>query len=169
MSGPVKRAWRRSSYHERPQTALLRGSALAAVFGLCVLSGGCSFSYQLDSMLGKKEDKSDTTGSVGLKPVAVNESLEFAAEGDLAYARQAAAEVLNRGGKDTSAPWQNPRTGARGTVTPIASAYTQDGLTCRDFLASYVRSGSESWLQGEACQAQQGKWEVRNLRPWRRT
>jgi hypothetical protein len=32
-----------------------------------------------------------------------------------------------------------------------------------------VRNGSESWLQGEACRGQQGRWEVRQMRPWRRT
>ena len=52
------------------------------------------------------------------------------------------AKLLASGGKDTSVPWENPRTGARGTITPIASAYSQDGLTCRDFLASYMRDGS---------------------------
>ena len=62
-----------------------------------------------------------------------------------------------RGGKDASAPWENPRTGARGTVTPIASAYTQDGQTCRDFLASYV-SGSFAVLDaGRSLQAEQGR------------
>ena len=65
-------------------------------------------------------------------------------------------------------PWENPKTGARGTITPLAAAATQAGVTCRDFLASYVRNGSESWLQGEACRAR-GKWEVRNLRPWKNT
>ena len=45
----------------------------------------------------------------------------------------------------------DPATGARGTVTPIASAYQRDGQTCRDFLASYLRrQGAETWLQGEA-------------------
>ena len=90
---------------------------------------------------------------------------ETPAEGDLAMARAAASEVLTKGGKHTSLPWENPKTGARGTVTPLASTYQQDGITCRDFLASYVRNGSESWLQGEACRAERGKWEVRNLRP----
>ena len=47
-------------------------------------------------------------------------------------------------------PWENPRTGARGTITPLASAYNQDGVTCRDFLASYVHGQTEAWLQGEA-------------------
>ena len=77
--------------------------------------------------------------------------------------------MLGRGGKDTSAPWENPKTGARGTVTPVASSYTQDGFTCRDFLASYVRAGSEAWLQGEACRMHQGRWEVRSLKPWKRS
>ena len=43
-------------------------------------------------------------------------------ESDLVYARAVASDVLARGGKDASAPWENPTTGARGTVTPIASA-----------------------------------------------
>jgi surface antigen len=90
-------------------------------------------------------------------------------DGDLAYARAAAAEVLSRDAKDASAPWSNPKTGARGTVTPLATAYTQDGFVCRDFLASYVRKGSEAWLQGEACRVHAGKWEVRKMRPWKKS
>lgn len=111
----------------------------------------------------KDEGRADSTGTLRLavpKPVA-----ETPAEGDLAMARAAASEVLTKGGKHTSLPWENPKTGARGTVTPLASTYQQDGITCRDFLASYVKNGSESWLQGEACRAERGKWEVRNLRP----
>ena len=33
-----------------------------------------------------------------------------------------------------------------------------DGMTCRDFLASYVRrQGAETWMQGEACRAKTGR------------
>jgi len=86
---------------------------------------------------------------------------------DLAFAKAAASEVLRRGEKDASQEWENPTTGARGTVTPIASAYTQDGQTCRDFLASYVTKSAQSWLQGEACQEDRGAWQVRALKPWK--
>ena len=86
---------------------------------------------------------------------------------DLAFAKVAAAEVLTRGGKDASVPWENPTSGARGTITPLANAYRMEGAVCRDFLASYVAEGSESWMQGEACRAGKGKWEVRRLKPWR--
>jgi surface antigen len=92
-----------------------------------------------------------------------------AAENDLAYAKAAAAQVLGRSDKGASQPWENPGTGARGTVTAIADAYTHDGFQCRDFLASYIREGSESWLQGDACRIHQGKWTVRTMRPLKRS
>ena len=126
----------------------------------------------IGSLTGKDQEKTDRTGSIAPGPVAATTgeaSAEGPAEADLAIARAAASEVLGRGGKDTSAPWENPKTGARGTVTPVASSYTQQGLTCRDFLASYVRGASEAWLQGEACRMHQGRWEVRSLKPWKRS
>jgi outer membrane surface antigen len=146
--------------------------AFLTVLAIALMSGGCSLSYQLDSLSGKNEDQNEYTGSI--KPAgdratdAAPASVEAPLESDLIYARAAASEVLSRGGKDTSAPWANPQTGARGTVTPLASAYDQDGLRCRDFLASYVRDGSEAWLQGEACNMQ-GQWQVRSMRPWKRS
>jgi surface antigen len=120
----------------------------------------------LDPLFGGSE-KSETTGSISPPPGAKGVS-QLPPDGDLAYARAAASDVLARGGKDASAPWENPRTGARGTVTPIASAYTQDGLTCRDFLASYVQGTSQAWMQGEACK-DKGSWEVRALKPWKQS
>ena len=88
-------------------------------------------------------------------------------ESDLAFARNAASDVLTKGDKDFSQPWENPETGARGSVTPLAQAYSSEGRTCRDFLASYVNGASESWLQGAACQTGQGRWEIHTLKPWR--
>src|SRR3979411_2464375 len=94
----------------------------------------------------------EVTGGVAARPVSAaapaTAAGELPADGDLAFARAAASEALAKDGKTTSVPWENPRTGARGTVTPLAGAYTQDGFVCRDFLASYVRQGTESWLQG---------------------
>ncbi len=138
------------------------------MLSLALIGGGCSLSYQLEGLMGKsKGDSSDVTGSIRPSPAA--KPIAEPAEADLVYARAAVTEVLAKGGKDTSMPWENPGTGARGTVTPLAQAYSQDGLTCRDFLASYVRNGSESWLQGEACRLGKGRWEVRHMKPWQRT
>jgi surface antigen len=130
------------------------------ILALALGSGGCSMSYKLDSFFPKKEDE---------KPVVTGSVTSSPADGDLALAKAAAAEVVGSGVKDASQPWENPQTGARGTVTPIADAYTQDGFLCRDFLASYVRGGAESWLQGDACRMHKGKWTVRSLRPLKRS
>jgi surface antigen len=130
---------------------------------LALPAGGCS--YQLGSMFARDSAKSDVTGSIPSNAAA---SGATPAEADLAYARVAATEALAIDGKTTSVPWENPQTGARGTITPIASAYTQDGFVCRDFLASYVRQGTESWLQGEGCRVHEGRWEIRHMRPWKK-
>jgi surface antigen len=143
---------------------LRRVPAAVLVLSLAYSAAGCS--YQLDSMSAKSKIDPDITGSV--RPRIAKLQPEPPAEGDLDIARAAAAEVLTSGGKDSAMPWENPKTGARGTITPIASAYSQAGLTCHDFLASYVRNGAESWMQGEACRAVHGRWEVRHLKPWNR-
>lgn len=115
----------------------------------------------------KKDDVPDVTGSIG--PSQRSHDDTNLTEADLALARNAASDVLTRGQKDVSQPWENPETGARGSVTPLASTYTSEGRTCRDFLASYVRGTNEGWLQGEACQQNKGPWEIRNLKPWKRS
>jgi surface antigen len=126
-------------------------------------AGGCSLSRG-DGAFGKFGD--DVTGSIG---PAVQENAAMPTETDLAFARNAASDVLTRGEKDASQPWENPRTGARGSVTPLAQAYSSDGRTCRDFLASFVKGSSENWLQGAACQTGHGQWEIHTLKPWRQS
>jgi hypothetical protein len=134
----------------------------AILIGSATMLGGCSVS-KLDSLFPQQDAAPEVTGSVA--PVAARR--HGPTETDLAFARTAASDVLTRGSKDISQPWENPSTGARGSVTPIASAYTADGRTCRDFLASYVNGASESWLQGAACRSASGQWEIQTLKPWK--
>jgi hypothetical protein len=138
---------------------------LVAAVALALTCGGCSIGA-LDSIYGSG-DKSDQTGSISPPPGA-KQMAELPPDSDLVFTRAAVSDVLSRPSNDASVPWENPHSGARGNVTPIASAYTQDGQTCRDFLASYVNGTAQSWLQGEACK-QKGAWEVRSLKPWKRS
>lgn len=138
-------------------TTILMGVAL----------GGCSVG-KFDALSAAKGGD-DVTGSIApaQQQPAVHSDKPTAA--DLAFARVAASDVLTRGGKDSSQPWENPSTGARGSVTPLASAYSAEGRTCRDFLASYVNGTSESWLHGAACRDEGGRWEIRTLKPWKQS
>ena len=153
------RLWR--AYTQRPVMALAFACALA--------NGGCALSYKLDSLLGKDSDRKDeVTGSFSKGPFATASATDLL-ESDLVYAKAVASDLLARGGKDASAPWENPSSGAHGTVTPTAFAETRDGYLCRDFLASYIRPSAQAWLQGEACRKQAGRWEVTTLKPLNRT
>jgi len=126
-------------------------------------AGGCSLSRNNDAAFAKMDDN-EVTGAL-----AAPAGAPAPTETDLALARTAASDVLTKGDKDSSQPWENPETGARGSVTPLAQAYSaEDGRTCRDFLASYVNGRSESWLQGAACRSSHGRWEIHTLKPWKR-
>lgn len=143
--------------------------AALAVLSVALPAGGCS--YRLGTMAAKeapRDDAADITGSI--QPVARSHDDTSLTDADLALARNAASDVLTRGQKDASQPWENPETGARGSVTPLASTYTSEGRVCRDFLASYVRGSNEGWLQGEACRDGQGDaWQIRAMKPWKRS
>jgi hypothetical protein len=143
-------------------SAIGPAGAVMTLILIGVGSGGCSLSHT-DSAFAKIDDN-EVTGSIA----PARPSGPPPTESDLAFARNAASDVLTKGDKDSSQPWENPETGARGSVTPLAQVYSSEGRTCRDFLASYVNRGNESWLQGAACQTGHGRWEIRTLKPWRR-
>ncbi len=133
---------------------------------LCALAAaGCS--YRLGSLTANDHPDLEQTGSIDHPGGRAGQAAAAAqpTEFDLAYARAAASDVLARGGKDNSVPWQNPQTGAGGNITPLAASYSEGGTPCRDFLASYVHGQSEAWLQGAACRTAGGKWEVKSLKP----
>jgi len=168
---------RPSSYRESGAARQRRrGLSLVAVLGLSLSTGGCGLSGSFGSLFGSddKPPVPETTGSI--RPVAAraDEAKRLTnglpPDADLTFAKAAAVDILTRGGKDVSAPWENPASGARGTITPISVAYKEAGATCRDFLASHIApKGDPAWMQGEACRNGSGRWEVRTLRPWSRT
>jgi 17 kDa outer membrane surface antigen len=142
-------------------SAIGPAGAVMTLILIGVGAGGCSMS-RTDSAFAKMDD-GEPTGSVAPGKARA----PAPTDADLAFARNAASDVLTKGDKDSSQPWENPETGARGSVTPLAQAYSSDGRTCRDFLASYVNGSSESWLQGAGCQTGQGRWEIHTLKPWK--
>ncbi len=114
------------------------------------------------------KDEVESTGSIATAPAGATVETTATADNDLVFAKAAASELLARPEKGASRSWANPRSGARGTVTAVAEAYTSDGFQCRDFLTSYLRDGTEAWLQGDACRIHQGRWTVRSLGPLKR-
>ena len=154
---------RRSVYSGTAAPRLCLPPRLAFAAALLTALGCAGCSYQLDSVFPKSTGDAELTGSLSLP--GTQPAGHSVSEADLAYARAAAADALTRGGKDNNVPWKNPQTGVGGNITPLASAYSQDGVACRDFLASYTSGASQAWLHGSACRTARGAWEVKSLRP----
>ena len=162
-------AHRRLGYSRNGGPRLWR---LAAVAGILSWVAACALPNQPGS-LARNNDASDITHSVSAGPSASSiggplGDMPLYVDADLGVARAAASAMLDHDGQE-SAAWENPATGARGTITRVASTYSLGGTECRDFLSSYLRDNAESWLQGEACRDAFGHWGVRDLRPWGRS
>jgi len=146
-------------------------------FGLITLSlvaitlGGCSAS--LPSLFGDDGKSAQVARSENVKPepnVTGSLALSNSAKSKMSpldwnIAKSALRETLGRGEAGASQPWENPTSGARGTVTPIASIYEKNGFACRNFIVSHVRESKESWFEGTACRVHRGQWDVTNTRP----
>jgi hypothetical protein len=132
--------------------------------GLLLWVAACSMPRQAAAIRGL-DDGGDVTGTPPTENMGEATGIT---NGDIAAAGGAASALFEQDGAAT-AKWQNPLTGASGTVSALASAYRDGGVTCRDFLSSYVRLKSQGWLQGEACLSDSGRWNVRDLRQWTRS
>lgn len=136
-----------------------------SALGVALLAGACGLSATLglpgvgasaDARTGTKTDTTDLISAL---------STGAFSDADLVAASTATAALMARG---KGGRWENPQTGARGAIAPIAAAYRDNGVECRDFLVSYVHDTAEAWMQGEACRGGDGRWVVRRLKPWRR-
>lgn len=81
--------------------------------------------------------------------------------GDWAQAKLALDQALASPDKAASIPWDNPRTGARGTATPIGGTGS-DG--CREFRIGLVDTSGEHWVQGSACKDGKGAVTLNQVR-----
>jgi len=149
-----------------------RAFCLAACCLGGIILSGCSSS--LPSLLGDndkpsqvarsenvKPDPKDVTGSLALANGAKTRMSPL----DWNIAQQALRETLGRSEAGASQPWENPTSGARGTVTPVAAIYEKDGFPCRNFILSQVRNSQETWFEGTACRVHRGQWDVTTTRP----
>ncbi|MEX0590745.1 MAG: RT0821/Lpp0805 family surface protein [Xanthobacteraceae bacterium] len=135
-------------------------------------------SMQLDSLFSGKDDEPktadkddprDVTGSLPLQSARSASPNEGMTKADWTFATAALREALTRNEEGASIPWQNPTTGARGSVTPVAAAYVRDGFACRNFLASHIGKANEGWFEGTACRVHRGEWDVHSTRPLRKS
>ncbi|HEX2216846.1 MAG TPA: hypothetical protein VHG27_09190, partial [Xanthobacteraceae bacterium] len=82
---------------------MLAAGVAAAILGASL--GGCSTSYKLGGLFGS--DNGDEKGASTTATAAVPASgRRDGADADLVFAKAAAVELLARGAKDVSQPWE---------------------------------------------------------------
>jgi surface antigen len=159
----------RYSYHGLRPFGLIALSFAAITLGGAL--GGCSAS--LPSLLGDDGKSAQVARSENVKPepsITGSLALSNGAKSTMSpldwnIAKSALRETLGRAEAGASQPWENPTSGARGTVTPVAAIYEKNGFACRNFIVSHVRDSKESWFEGTACRVHRGQWDVTNSRP----
>lgn len=175
-SGRVLSDTGRLPYHGKTGARLSVASLLSAPVAaglIAMFLGGCSM--QLSSLLpGGVSDTGPTvirnnasdepTGSIPLHMASARDIPMGMSAIDWPHAQAALREALARTDEGPSVPWDNPASGARGTVTPIASAFTKDGIPCRNFIASHVKDGIETWSEGLACRVSANTWDVKTVK-----
>ncbi len=129
--------------------------------GVAGFSAACSAVIPLPSLI----SGDDVTSSIGASPSPLSSSLD--AE-DWRRARAALGVALDPQGNGAAGVWDNPKSGAKGSFTPVGQARPSDDKICRAFLADIGGAAPGQNLQGVACRDKSGEWAVGDVKPWKK-
>lgn len=89
---------------------------------------------------------------------SVGSSLDRA---DLTYYNQASQQALETGPSGQALPWNNPDSGASGSVTPSKYYQTSGGQYCREYTQTIQVGGKSQQGVGTACRNEDGTWQIK--------
>jgi surface antigen len=130
---------------ENPK-AILGGMGGAAGGGLIAAAAGANPAWIAFSVL-----------AGGLVGGAIGNRLD---EKDKQMATQAAHRAFESNHTGQPATWQNPDTGASGTVTPTRTYQIENGQYCREYTQDITVGGEKHQTYGTACRQPDGSWKV---------
>ena len=132
---------------ENPK-AVLGGMGGAAGGGLIAAAAGANPALIAFSVL-----------AGGLVGGAIGNRLD---EKDKEMAAKAAHQAFENNHTGTPSTWQNPDTGASGTVTPTRTYQIENGQYCREYTQEITVGGEKHQSYGTACRQPDGSWKVKN-------
>ena len=169
VAGAVSRCSSCRLYSGCARARLWRALPLAAALTLALAGGGCSISYRpirfavrqlreirrhrLDHAAARRQGSRPDCRPTAIWPMRARRPPTCS---------PAAARTPARPGK-TRAPARaapSPR-----SPPPIPRTARPAGISWR----AMSRAASQSWMQGEACKQDKGVWEIRALKPWKRS
>lgn len=102
-------------------------------------------------------DADDATGSVPKPPATLSPALD--AE-DWRRASAAMATALDPQGSGDVVRWDNPDSGAKGSIIPSGPAFPKDGKVCRAFHAELATKETHENIEGAACREKTADWAL---------
>ena len=75
---------------------------------------------------------------------------------------QTAQQAFETQPAGTTSSWQNPDSGATGTITPVSTYQRSDGVYCRDYEQTVTIDGRYETATGTACRQPDGTWQIVN-------
>lgn len=130
---------------ENPK-AVLGGMGGAAGGGLIAAAAGANPALIAFSVL-----------AGGLVGGAIGNRLD---EKDKEMAAKAAHQAFENNHTGTPSSWQNPDTGASGTITPTRTYQIESGGYCREYTQEIMVGGEKHESYGTACRQPDGSWKV---------
>ena len=85
--------------------------------------------------------------------------IQYMSEDDLTIMKAGIIDTLNRTGDGVSTTWKNKKTGAHGTLTPIAS-FRREAKECRKLEVANSAGGRDNRSVFTLCKLQDGDWKV---------
>jgi hypothetical protein len=79
---------------------------------------------------------------------------------DITYIIQALNNALETAPVGSETQWQNPTSGAYGTISPLSGQTVSAGQTCRDYRRTRVAYGETRAYEGTACREPDGWWTI---------
>jgi len=144
---------------ERAPRSVARAARVCLILAALPLAG-CATAIPLASFMGSG---SDVTGSIPSPSAKLSPMLD--AE-DWRRAKGAMGLALDPQGNGAPVSWDNAKSGARGSFTPVGEARPVDDRICRAFLADVGGSVPARALQGTACRDKSGDWTLGDVKPW---
>jgi surface antigen len=83
-------------------------------------------------------------------------------EKDKEMAARAARQAFENNHAGQTTTWQNPDTGASGSITPTRTYQIENGQYCREYTQEILVGGEKHQTYGTACRQPDGSWKVKD-------
>ena len=147
---------RGDTYHCLP----FRGQMLAIITASALVLGGCAkMQIPLASLSGSVAEPASLTSETEV----VSALSDLLSDSDVTMIGSVLATAMTEAEDGATVSWNNPETGASGSLIPLVVARADGGLLCRAFVGTLGAADTGQKFRGEACRLDDGNWQLMSM------